>query len=52
MYIEQVAGRLHIELRKIEGSLNEIYDDTTSAGSDEDDSISHNRELTVKVLLV
>ena len=46
----QVAGRLHIELRKLEGSLNEAYnDDVTSTGSDEELSSGH-REITLKVL--
>ncbi|XP_067931431.1 kinesin-like protein KIF13A isoform X2 [Watersipora subatra] len=45
----EVAGRLHIELKKLEGSMNEAYpDDVTSSGSDEEESSSI-REITLKV---
>ena len=46
----QVAGRLHIELRKLEGSINEAFnDDITSTGSEEEELSPNNREITVKV---
>ena len=47
----QVSGRLHVELCKIDGSLNESFNDTdvSSLSSDDSASASSSREITLKV---